>query len=863
MCHKHIRIPRENANEIMRALGSLENAIEFVDLTKDDIEAKKNFGSMLKRCEEMNTKILDLEGICQDFHQPFEKYKSYGDFAAELGEDIRQRDKKYGSTYFDLVEAEVLENDKKIKELVSSHSQIREDLINLIEKKHVLMKTSELTFTDNNFKNNFGEVGANVDGVSVSNSSVNLNFMAGVVKAADELKMKRMIFRVSRGRAITTFYDLTIDKEEYLFTTSIRQRGFSFADKDKNNNLKTLATTIRIKEFDDSSKETRKKIFNIIFQGGEENILLGKILKVCEIFQASRYGVPKTSDINSEVTNIEGEINDKKRLLITTETNIRDILEKLVAFNGKRHSKLSLYKLFFLQEKMVYLTLNKCILRDTFLDGEVWIPKTKMDSVMNIIQTIFSDQENKLTASLQDIEENNKTMPPTYIPTNDFLWGFQLIVNTYGTPRYREINPAYFNIITFPFLFGVMFGDIAHGFILFLFGLYLCIFSDKIEKSESILKGMTKAKYLLLLMGFFACYCGWIYNDFLSIPIEFGTCYPGGPTIINGTEKNYTINREPADCVYHFGIDPKWYVSKNELNFVNSLKMKLSVILGVAHMGLGVLLKGLNSIFELNFVEFFFAFLPQITLLGILFGYMDALIFIKWSKEWNPSRAADIKSIMMGIFLNFGKRDSTVDPIWGENNTDDTTVLNPMDKFHIYVALISVGTVLIMIVPRVLIEFLKTKRNDSQEINQENQESLLDMDNEHPAAEKPKFSDIFVHVLIETIEFVLGTVSNTASYLRLWALSLAHGQLSKVFFDYAILYPTVLSHPIINVPCMVIIFFVFAAITIAVLLFMDLMECFLHTLRLHWVEFQNKFFKADGYEFKPFSFRRTITSQAE
>jgi len=123
----------------------------------------------------------------------------------------------------------------------------------------------------------------------------------------------------------------------------------------------------------------------------------------------------------------------------------------------------------------------------------------------------------------------------------------------------------------------------------------------------------------------------------------------------------------------------------------------------------------------------------------------------------------------------------------------------------------------------------------------------------HKHGEEP-LSELFVHQSIETIEFVLGAISNTASYLRLWALSLAHAQLAKVFFEKS------LGGAIhdANVISIVIGFFIFANSTFFVLMCMDLLECFLHTLRLHWVEFQNKFYKADGYKFNPFCFRYIV-----
>ena len=61
------------------------------------------------------------------------------------------------------------------------------------------------------------------------------------------------------------------------------------------------------------------------------------------------------------------------------------------------------------------------------------------------------------------------------------MWVFQEIVNTYGIPKYKEVNPAVFATVTFPFLFAVMFGDVGHGGFLMAVGMILVMFDEKIR----------------------------------------------------------------------------------------------------------------------------------------------------------------------------------------------------------------------------------------------------------------------------------------------------------------------------------------------------------------------------------------------
>lgn len=338
------------------------------------------------------------------------------------------------------------------------------------------------------------------------------------------------------------------------------------------------------------------------------------------------------------------------------------------------------------------------------------------------------------------------------------------------------------------------------------------------------------------------------------------------------------------------GVDPVWGLATAKLNFTNGIKMKLSVIMGIIHMTIGIIMKGTNACFKKDVPTLVFEVITGLIMLLGLFGWMDLLIYAKWFFPQDFMNPKVIKSpftgqsIRMGDFYNqlvpsvinimittvfSGGAGPTGDAtqyamFWGYsklrdggNYESDQPILpeaswqNSMYNFSIFLLLLAIITIPLMLLVKPLccrpkhhvvdadeIEFaniqVAAEDNNSLQVNDnEEAENLIQnrkrqiksieatLKNLAGDGGDHGFGEVFVHQMIETIEFALATVSNTASYLRLWALSLAHGQLAEVFLNLTFKMALTADGIFLTIILSVILWPIFWSITFFVLMCMD------------------------------------------
>uniref|UniRef100_A0A8C4E4B3 V-type proton ATPase subunit a n=1 Tax=Dicentrarchus labrax TaxID=13489 RepID=A0A8C4E4B3_DICLA len=538
-------------------------------------------------------------------------------------------------------------------------------------------------------------------------------------------------------------------------------------------------------------------------------------------FRTQTFAYPESTAEREEILQgLQGRIEDIKSVLSQTESFLQQLLMRAVAV-------LPQWKVRVQKCKAVQMVLNLCSpsVTDKCLIAEAWCPTAKLPE----LQSALREGGRKSGSGVDSFYNRlpSSTPPPTLFPVNSFTAGFQNIVDAYGVASYREVNPAVYTIITFPFLFAVMFGDVGHGLLMTLGALWM-VLEEKDPKlknnNNEIWRMMFGGRYLILLMGLFSIYTGAIYNECFSRGLTtFSSSWHVGPmfekNIWNSSvlAENQYLSMDPVvsgvfTSPYPFGIDPIWGLSNNKLTFLNSYKMKMSVVIGVIHMTFGVCLSFFNYWHFGKISSVFFVLIPELFFMVCLFGYLVFMVVFKWI-AYTPAQSKIAPSILIHFIDMFLFTDNPENP---PLYTGQIVV----QKVLVVLALCSVP---VLLLGKPMCEYVSFKKRRRQVVSLCSTGTLtlsLELD-EFDAA------DVFMHQAIHTIEYCLGCISNTASYLRLWALSLAHAQLSEVLW-VMVMRIALRWQGYVGSAVLFVVFAFFGVLTISILLVMEGLSAFLH-----------------------------------
>mmetsp|Transcript_18523 Transcript_18523/g.45893 ORF Transcript_18523/g.45893 Transcript_18523/m.45893 type:complete len:894 (+) Transcript_18523:181-2862(+) len=874
-----IIINEDASHDTLADLGKL-GVIQFTDLNPDLTPFQRRYVSYVKRCDELERKLRYFKAEVEKFELESDSAGTIDQFL-ESDHHISTTGEASNGKLLESLEAELEGYESQLKELNSYSEKLTVEYNEKVELQEVYEKARYFFMTDaprlassERRGGRSAERNSLLDNVDPRpDLDMRFSFITGVISTEESVRFERMVFRTTRGNCYVRFAPI--------------QQPI------------TDPTTGQL---------LAKSVFIVFYKS---QAIEAKLKKICGAFQAHRYTIPDMDDdssVDSMLAENSQDLVDSRTILLKNQ-DMRYRLCCKIARHRERWSWI------VLREKAIYHTLNM-FKADVagMLRGEGWVPTENLNELRSVVETAHSNMDMGMPSHVDRVPQPWPT-PPTHFVTNKFTYAYQEFVNTYGIPRYREGNPALFTAATFPFLFGVMYGDVGHGMFLLLAGVFMC-WNEK--KAEQSLKGQGQEmeavhamRYMFMFMGFYAVYAGLIYNDCFSLGLNlFGSRWifenQEYGTVDEGAKATSIAEYGSNESVYPFGLDPVWHVTSNELLFFNSFKMKMSVIFGICQMFLGTCIKGLNAIHFGEKLDLYFEVFPMVVF-ATLFIYMPILIIMKWTINWEDRMLAatcfdpygdewqsgwtmctDTTGIGNGYCTPYGivcfDGATTADKCYLDyGGSGDgcqppvliTTLINivlapgqvdePMymgQGFVQYVLLFfAIGSIPVLLLAKPLI----MKQNAHTPITHHVEELPLFTDEPtnhghgghghgHGEEEEHNFSEVIIHQGIETIEFTLGMVSNTASYLRLWALSLAHSELATVFWEKCML-------ETLNMDSFIYCFFgfgLFAGVTFAVLLMMDVLECYLHALRLHWVEFQSKFYKGDGIRFVPYSFKQVI-----
>ncbi|KAI2999969.1 hypothetical protein CBS147346_7329 [Aspergillus niger] len=825
-------IANEIGREVVSALGEL-GQVQFRDLNPDTNAFQRTFTKEIRRLDNVERQLRYFHAQMDKASIPMRSSSEFSDtLAAPLASEIDELAER----------SESLE--QRIASLNDSYETLKKREVELTEWRWVLREAggffdrahSHTEEIRQSFDNDEAPLLRDVEQQSrgpngdaqgqQSFLEMNIGFVAGVIPRDRIGAFERILWRTLRGNL-------------YMNQSEIPE---AIIDPTTN-------------------EESHKNVF-VIFAHGKS--IIAKIRKLSESLGASLYNVDENSELRrDQIHEVNTRLGDVGNVLRNTKNTLDAELTQIAR-------SLAAWMIIVKKEKAVYDTLNKFSYdqaRKTLI-AEAWCPTNSLGLIKSTLQDV-NDRAGLSVPTIVNQIRTNKT-PPTYMRTNKFTQAFQTIVDAYGISKYSEANPGLYTIVTFPFLFAVMFGDFGHGALMTMAAAAMIFWERKLAKTklDELTYMAFYGRYIMLMMGIFSMYTGLLYNDVFS---KSFTVFPSQWQWPDDIKQGQTVEASlKTGYRFPFGLDWNWHEAENSLLFTNSLKMKMSICLGWAHMTYALCLQYVNARHFKSKVDVIGNFIPGMIFFQSIFGYLVLTIIYKWSVDWNARGQSPPGLLNMLIFMFLSP------------GTVEEQLYPGQASVQVLLLLLAVIQVPIMLFFKPF--YLRWEHNraralgyrglgepsrvsaleDDADGNRDSMASdgegvaMIAQDLGDEEHEEFDFGEIMIHQVIHTIEFCLNCISHTASYLRLWALSLAHQQLSIVLWDMTIGGAFEQESPTMRVIMIVVTFYLWFTLTIAILCVMEGTSAMLHSLRLHWVEAMSKHFMGEGIPFTPFSFKTLL-----